>query len=107
VRQADRRPAATIGAAGFDSASARAQSSIASEAASARDAHAGIAWAIQEMSEVGDSGYVQCRAAILAEVCANPDLAPAQMFAWKRERKACLDARGFVLGLVPDGLATP
>lgn len=45
------------------------QASIASEAASARDAHAGVEAAMREMSEVGDPDYVQCRgSAILAEV---------------------------------------
>jgi hypothetical protein len=78
------------------------QALIASEAAGARDAHSGVARAMQEMSEVGDPDYVQCRgAAILAETYQHPELAPAKMFA--REREACMRARGFVLGLTPLG----
>jgi hypothetical protein len=76
------------------------QASIASEAASARDAHADIAWAMREMSEVGDPDYVQCRgAAILVEVYAHPELTPQELGA--RELAACMEHRGFVLGLAP------
>jgi len=76
------------------------QASMASEAASARDAHADIAWAMREMSEVGDPDYVQCRgAAILVEVYARPELTPQELGA--RELAACMEHRGFVLGLAP------
>jgi hypothetical protein len=71
-----------------------AQAAIASEAASARDEHAGIAWAVREMSEVGDPAYVACRGSIIvAEVYAHPALGPQAMFA--RERAVCMAHRGF------------
>ena len=68
------------------------QALIASEAASARDEHSDVAWAMREMSEVGDSDYVQCRgAAILAEAYEHPEFSPVDMF--KREQAACLRNR--------------
>jgi len=61
---------------------------------------------MQEMSEVGDPDYVQCRGgAILAEVYGHPELTPAEMDA--REMAACMRARGFVLRLVPPERWTP
>jgi len=58
---------------------------------------------MEEMSEIGDPDYVQCRgAAVLAETYARPELTPAEIFA--REQAACMHGRGSVLGLAPWGV---
>jgi hypothetical protein len=72
------------------------QAAIASEVASYRDMHADSAPA----ADVGDPDYARCRGpAIVAEAYEHLETTPAQMFAW--ENKACMENRGFVLGLTP------